>query len=274
MSQALGNIVGAWGCVMRRFAVTVALVAVCALVFAAVRPATADILVNVSKTSQRMAVMVDGSARYNWLISTGRGRYVTPNGVFQPTWMARKWRSRQYKGAPMPYSIFFNRGYAIHGTTEISRLGRVASHGCVRLHPKDAAVLFALVKDQMADTRVVVSNDAIEAPGPVQPPKKPSQAVAQAIDVEPTSLEPAAVSVAKKSSAPESLAMTEKPLAAAERLLAEKPVATGKRNGRHDVAKAPARPPHIASRETVKAPAPLAATRTVARLDPNPGFRW
>jgi hypothetical protein len=58
----------------------------------------------------------------------------------------------------MPYAIFFHEGYAIHGTTVISRLGSPASHGCVRLHPRDAAVLFALVqKSGMANTTVVVT---------------------------------------------------------------------------------------------------------------------
>ncbi len=56
----------------------------------------------------------------------------------------------------MPYSIFFNGGYAIHGSYEISRLGRPASHGCIRLHPKNAAILFALVKADMKDTRIVI----------------------------------------------------------------------------------------------------------------------
>jgi lipoprotein-anchoring transpeptidase ErfK/SrfK len=48
--------------------------------------------------------------------------------------------------SPMPYSVFFYKGYAIHGTTELHRLGGPASHGCVRLHPSNAAPLFALVQ--------------------------------------------------------------------------------------------------------------------------------
>jgi lipoprotein-anchoring transpeptidase ErfK/SrfK len=40
----------------------------------------------------------------------------------------------------------------------ISRLGHPASHGCVRLHPSNAAMLFALVKEQgPANTRIVIS---------------------------------------------------------------------------------------------------------------------
>jgi len=163
---------------MRRIAIATAWAAACVLFVVGPRPAAADILVNVSKSSQRMSVLVDGTARYNWTVSTGTERYTTPSGVYKPQWLARKWRSKQYADAPMPHSIFFNKGYAVHGTTEISRLGKAASHGCVRLHPDNAARLYELVEKHMANTRVVVSDDVIEAPSEA-PKKKPSQFMAK-----------------------------------------------------------------------------------------------
>jgi lipoprotein-anchoring transpeptidase ErfK/SrfK len=61
----------------------------------------------------------------------------------------------------MPHSIFFYHGYAIHGTNYISRLGRRASHGCVRLHPRNAAILFELVQRYgKRNTRIVVSTSS------------------------------------------------------------------------------------------------------------------
>lgn len=39
-------------------------------------------------------------------------------------------------GAPMPYCMYFHNGQALHGSHEVVR--RNASHGCVRLHVKDA----------------------------------------------------------------------------------------------------------------------------------------
>jgi lipoprotein-anchoring transpeptidase ErfK/SrfK len=58
----------------------------------------------------------------------------------------------------MPYSIFFKGGYAIHGTYSVKQLGRPASHGCVRLHPDNAAALFGLVKQAgMSNTRIIVT---------------------------------------------------------------------------------------------------------------------
>src|SRR5262249_58287878 len=117
----------------------------------------AGFVVPADKTAQWLTVEVDGPSRYRWPVSTGRWGYSTPNGSYRPQWLARKWFSRKYDWSPMPYSIFFNGGYAIHGSYEVSRLGRPASHGCIRLHPANAAVLFALVKDHMEDTRIVVT---------------------------------------------------------------------------------------------------------------------
>lgn len=156
---------------MRRVAGVAASVALCAAALAAgYVPAAADVLVNVSKTSQRVSVLVDGSQKYNWLVTTGAKRFTTPSGVYKPQWMARKWKSKQYNNAPMPYSIFFHQGYALHGTTDIARLGRIGSHGCVRLHPDNAEKLYSLVQKNMENTRIVVSDDVIEKPG--EPPKK------------------------------------------------------------------------------------------------------
>ena len=39
-----------------------------------------------------------------------------------------------------------SRGYAIHGSYEVKHLGRPASHGCIRLHPSNAAALYSLVQ--------------------------------------------------------------------------------------------------------------------------------
>jgi hypothetical protein len=121
-------------------------------------PARADVDVRIDKSEQRMTVKVDGHERYSWPVSTGRAGYGTPSGHYRPQWMARKYFSRKYYDSPMPYSIFFHGGFAIHGTNEISRLGGPASHGCVRLTPGHAAKLFALVKEEgMHNTRIAVT---------------------------------------------------------------------------------------------------------------------
>jgi lipoprotein-anchoring transpeptidase ErfK/SrfK len=122
-------------------------------------PAQAAVVVQIDKSSQRMAISIDGMTRYNWPVSTGRNGYGTPNGVFHPQLMSRRWFSRKCYNSPMPHSIFFYYGFAIHGTNDISRLGGPASHGCVRLHPSHAAALFALVqRSGPSNTRIEISN--------------------------------------------------------------------------------------------------------------------
>ena len=123
-----------------------ALVAAIVMSALALSPARADVVVQIDKSSQRMAVSVDGATRYNWPVSTGRSGYGTPSGVFHPQSMARHYFSRKYYNAPMPPAIFFYYGFAIHGTNDLARLGGRASHGCVRLHPWHASALFALVQ--------------------------------------------------------------------------------------------------------------------------------
>jgi lipoprotein-anchoring transpeptidase ErfK/SrfK len=136
-----------------------AFAAVIAALMFVVSPACADVVVQIDKSSQRMAVSVDGAMRYTWPVSTGRAGYGTPSGVFHPQSMARRYFSRKYYNAPMPHAIFFYYGFAIHGTTDINRLGGPASHGCVRLHPAHAAALYALVEHNGArNTRIEISN--------------------------------------------------------------------------------------------------------------------
>jgi lipoprotein-anchoring transpeptidase ErfK/SrfK len=120
-------------------------------------PAAAEVVITVDKATQRMTVMVDGSERYTWAVSTGLAGG-PPNGTSRPERLERNWHSHLFGMAPMPHSIFFRGPYAIHGTTAVSRLGQRASHGCVRLHPDNAATLFSLVQQQgPANTRIVIS---------------------------------------------------------------------------------------------------------------------
>jgi len=98
-------------------------------------------------------------------VSTGVRGHDTPAGKFRPQRLERHWYSRQYDMTPMPYAVFFHRGYAMHGTMEAYNLGRAASHGCVRLRPDNAAILYSLVRRQgVANTRIVVMNGALPVP--------------------------------------------------------------------------------------------------------------
>jgi lipoprotein-anchoring transpeptidase ErfK/SrfK len=142
---------------MRRFFVFAACLTMLAAV-ASAAPARAEVVIVVNKSSQSMSVAVDGRERYRWPVSTGRDGG-PPSGQYRPERLERTWYSRRYDWSPMPHAIFFHKGYAIHGTYVVSRLGTPASHGCVRLHPSHAAMLFALLRGEgMGRTRIVVSD--------------------------------------------------------------------------------------------------------------------
>ena len=119
------------------------------------RAGAAEVVISINKAAQSMSVLIDGVAAYNWVVSTGVGGGPY-DGTYRPGRMERKWASRKYGMAPMPYSIFFDGNYAIHGTVKVAQLGRRASKGCVRLHPRDAAILFALVQREKSNTTIVV----------------------------------------------------------------------------------------------------------------------
>lgn len=113
--------------------------------------------IDIDLRKQRMTVLENGRTVHTWPISSGRYRYRTPTGTFKPVWMTREWYSRQYDYAPMPYSIFFHEGVAIHATQATSMLGRPASHGCVRLSHKNASTLYGIVsRHGKAMTKIVV----------------------------------------------------------------------------------------------------------------------
>jgi hypothetical protein len=121
--------------------------------------ARANILINIDKSTQHMSVAVDGAPRYEWPVSTGRAGYDTPNGTFKPNRMDADHLSQEWDNAPMPHTIFFDlHGHAIHGFFDVKHLGLPVSHGCVRLAPANATILFSLVKAEgMGQTTVVVA---------------------------------------------------------------------------------------------------------------------
>jgi lipoprotein-anchoring transpeptidase ErfK/SrfK len=118
----------------------------------------ARLVARINLSSQRMNVVVDGAVVHSWNISSGARGYHTPTGTYRPYHMTRMHYSRKYNNAPMPHSVFFRGGYAIHATGAISRLGTPASHGCIRLHPGNARTFYNLVRKYgKSGTRVAIS---------------------------------------------------------------------------------------------------------------------
>jgi lipoprotein-anchoring transpeptidase ErfK/SrfK len=127
-------------------------------------PSAPIVVANIDKSRQEMTVFVDGVETYTWPVSTGIGGYSTPSGEFTTSSMNKIWYSKQWDNAPMPHAVFFTKkGHAIHATNETKKLGKPASHGCVRLSPKNAETFFNLVKETgLENTQVVLTG---ETPG-------------------------------------------------------------------------------------------------------------
>lgn len=120
-------------------------------------PAEAAVSIQVDLSTQTMHVRSGSGASYDWPVSTARMGYVTPNGHYGVQSLQAMHYSKKYHNSPMPHSIFFHGGYAIHGTYETGSLGAAASHGCVRLSPGHAAELYDMVKAEGASIAIVGS---------------------------------------------------------------------------------------------------------------------
>ena len=130
--------------------------------FFGAEPNRTTVLVYIDKTNQQMTVSLDGAERYRWPVSTGRPGYSTPSGTFTATSMNEVWYSKEFDNAPMPHSIFFMKdGHAIHGSYEVKNLGKPVSHGCVRISPQNAAILYELVRaNGLENTKVVLTGSS------------------------------------------------------------------------------------------------------------------
>ena len=114
------------------------------------------VMVNISISRQTLDLSVNGWPSGNWQISSAGVGYHTPRGTFHVQRMAKVWFSKKYDNSPMPNSLFFDGGIAIHGTYHVKNLGRPVSHGCVRLLPQNAERLYDLAK-QYGPSRVQIT---------------------------------------------------------------------------------------------------------------------
>ncbi len=134
------------------------LAAAAALSFGIAHSASAASLVaRVDVAAQKMTVMRHGKVLHEWPVSTAAAGYTTPRGQWRPYRIHKMWHSRTYGNAPMPFAVFYDRGWAVHGTSAVSKLGSPASHGCVRLDTGNAEKFYKLVRQVgPGNTRIVI----------------------------------------------------------------------------------------------------------------------
>lgn len=119
----------------------------------AAMPAQAEVSATIDLATQHMHVQ-SSTGSFDWPVSTARAGYVTPTGSFRAEHLELMHHSKKWDNAPMPHSVFFYYGFAIHGTNEVRHLGRPASHGCVRLSPGNAAKFYSLVQAEGASITI------------------------------------------------------------------------------------------------------------------------
>ncbi len=86
---------------------------------------------------------------YTTLVSAGVWKYPTPTGVFriyhkkaEADMRADPASDDQYRVDHVPWTMYFQDGYALHGAYWHDGFGHARSHGCINLAPKDAEFIY------------------------------------------------------------------------------------------------------------------------------------
>jgi lipoprotein-anchoring transpeptidase ErfK/SrfK len=100
--------------------------------------------IDVDLTHQRMTAYEGNTPVFQALVSTGLPNTPTVVGQFHIYWKlsSTDMAGPGYYLPGVPYTMYFYRGYALHGTYWHNNFGRPMSHGCVNLRTEDAQWLF------------------------------------------------------------------------------------------------------------------------------------
>lgn len=111
---------------------------------AASLPSGGNKWIEIDLSSQTTMARQGNTVVRRMVVSTGIARYPTPLGQYR---ILSKYPSVNMSGPGyylpgVPHTMFFYRGYAIHGTYWHNNFGRPMSHGCINLTKADAAWLY------------------------------------------------------------------------------------------------------------------------------------
>ncbi|MFF5934375.1 L,D-transpeptidase family protein [Streptomyces sp. NPDC012508] len=108
----------------------------------------------ISKETRTLAWMIDGKVVSSMDVRFGSENTPTREGVFNVDRKVRDDWSKLYH-TPMPYSMYFSRGQAVHYSADFAARGyNGGSHGCVNV--RDRAKLAALFDEVKVGDKVVV----------------------------------------------------------------------------------------------------------------------
>jgi len=100
--------------------------------------------IDVDLSNQTITAYEGSKAVKSFLVSTGTKYHPTPSGLFR-IWTKLKWDDMAGPGyylPDVPYTMYFYKAYAIHGTYWHSNFGHPMSHGCINLRTEDAAWIY------------------------------------------------------------------------------------------------------------------------------------
>lgn len=107
-----------------------------------------ELWVDVDLSSQTLAVYRGGQVERTFLVSTGRWRTPTVTGKYK-IWI--KYQTDDMKGPgyylrDVPYTMYFYKGYGLHGTYWHDNFGHPMSHGCVNMRTEDAEWVYGIAQ--------------------------------------------------------------------------------------------------------------------------------
>jgi lipoprotein-anchoring transpeptidase ErfK/SrfK len=111
-------------------------------------PTSMEHWIDVDLSSQTVSAYVGHNVVKTFLVSTGTWRTPTVKGRF---WIHTKFEKDDMRGPgyflrDVPYTMYFHKGYGLHGTYWHDNFGTPMSHGCVNLSIEDAKWLFGFAE--------------------------------------------------------------------------------------------------------------------------------
>ena len=124
-------------------------------VFRTDAPAEGERWIEVDLSEQRLTAWQGDVAVYETIVSTGKTSTRTLTGEFAVYWMLEKTRMRGpgYDTPDVPWTLFYDGDFAIHGAYWHNNFGTPVSHGCINLRVPEAQALYRWAS---IGTRVVV----------------------------------------------------------------------------------------------------------------------
>ncbi len=100
--------------------------------------------IQIDLTTQRLTAWEGGKPVYAIVISSGKKSTPTLTGIFniQSKQKSSRMKGEDYDVPDVPYTMYYQGNYAIHGAYWHRKFGTPISHGCVNIAPDHAKWLF------------------------------------------------------------------------------------------------------------------------------------